>query len=237
MKKINKVHIGLSFLLLGALINNQTFSWPISHNSFFADDFFDDFNQIMKNWQKRWKKHHKQMQKHFEKLRPSKEEYSVIKEARKKLAKIKPEIIKEDGSVIITFNVENIDKNNISKISIDEKQQVAFGAINTEYGKIEYTITPNSLLTIKHLEIKKEEKKEIEDKKTGVKDQKVDESKPKKDDTKLVSTYYWSDSSSTSKWLPATVDVTSADAVIQDNKLVIKLDTKKYKEVTPRYLQ
>lgn len=234
-----KLHIGL-FAALAFIIFKSTTAVNLWQSSWFDDDIFEEFDHVMTKFRKNIKKQMQTMRESFASIGPSKEEYKTLKEAKKKLNQIKPEVSKDEntGNVIVTFNIESLNKDNISKISIDENQKFAFGTISTDHGKIEYYVYPEGIYLKRSIEIKKEYRQDNSDNKVAKTETEEKTAKKEKSEPITHTFTYFGDISSISESFPVEIDVTSIDAVTKDSKFMLILTPapKKYKEVTPREL-
>lgn len=204
---MNKQYFSLLILLLtvNSGLNAKRYYTPNDNWS-----FLDEIKQFEKDMKKGLKNFKSSTFSNFNSGfgQENKEDKKLLQEAQNEFSKFKPEITKDQtGNIIITFNIENVDKNGISLTLQDGTLK---GLIPTKYGKIELDITSQYLQTVSNVEIKRESKSE----------------------EKQSQNYsYHSQSYSNKEKLPTNVDLSTVKSETKDNKFIISFSPKEYPKI------
>lgn len=221
MNKISKNMLNITALFIASCS-----SLNIEAKKYWFDVPFDtDIFQDMQLMHERMQQNIREIEDHFSQHNFESASHKVeqvenqkTREAQEKLERIHPEIGRgKEGDIEIKFPLEGIDKKSIEDIALQD--DVLFGQLENNYGKIKFYITDSALKVIRNSEFKEEKSREPE------------EDKAKKEQAKDMYTYHYSYGSSNIYALPVKVDVSSARAEIKDDSLIIMLKPKNYSKI------
>ncbi len=199
------------FLFTIALLTS--FQSPKLLHAFSFEDPFYNIERSFKGMRNSLKNQFYRLRNGFN-LNTNQEDQALLKEALEQMSKISPSVEKDEkGTIILTFNIDNVDKN---KIDLALVNHLIKGIIPKKYGNFEFAFHSHFVEYGYSVEIKKE----IES------DPKSDKESIQSKSVSLARQSYYNE-----KHLPLEVNLADIDSETRGNKLIIRLKPKSYSKL------